>query len=180
MRPDAFMTVARKNKFVDGESTDTELGSDGGLIEILSFSHTIAQVEKAPKTTDQTQLSEHAPLKVVKLLDVGSPKLHDYASQRVDDLLVTLSLLHRTGDSKAKPDAWKREKYLEIKLEHATISRIQLVLDPRVHNLNRRYVRDAEVLAMGPVEELEIAFGKITFWYGKASNKMTWTHTKYA
>lgn len=182
MRPDAIMLVSRDNKSVDGESTDVATGDDSTPIEILSFSYGIEQVERAPTTAGQAgaaHLAEHLPIRVLRLLDNASPTLHDYAGKRYDDLMIGIALFNRTGDSKGKSDSWTREIYAELTLSHAMISGVKVVLDPSVHEIGRPYPAGSECYGMGPLEELEITYGKIVFSYGKSSNKMTWTHSKY-
>lgn len=163
---DAFLKLEAPP--LEGESTDKEHAKE---IEILSFDQTIIRQPKSAGTTQGNAgkvKSEHKPLTIIKPVDKSSPKLYQAASAGTVYKKAVISLCQPSGTTETTSSKWKKIVYLEVTLEGVHIVRAHLVGDPRLHAFGRSTsfpITAGEVLAMGPLEEIDLAYAKIEWMY---------------
>ena len=171
MQLDAFMKIEEPQ--LAGESTDNLLT---GQIEILSFEQAIVRRSQLGTAASESQAktkatAEHLPIRIIKPLDKTSPKLMEAISKGTVYKRVTLSLCQPSGTTDTSSSSWKRIVYLEVKLEGVHLASFRFLGDPDLH-----YTALPGVF--GPVEELELAYKKITWMYkggsGSANISGSW------
>ena len=155
-----------------GESTDADHTNE---IEILSFEQLVQRSagSAAPTGGDSgKKIGAHlSPIRVVKQLDKATPKLMEAAAKGTVYNKVTLQLCQPSGTADTASSSWKKIVYYEVVVEKVHISSIQWIGDPSLHYT-------ALPGAIGPSEELELAFRKIKWMYkggtGTANISGTW------
>lgn len=104
---------------VDGVPSESKDDKHSDWIEILSFSHSIAQQRSATKSSAggaTTGRCDHGEFVIVKQLDKASPKLYEYCSSGKHIKEVVVELWRASGD--------KKQKYMEFKMEEVLISSV--------------------------------------------------------
>lgn len=139
---DAFMKV----KDCEGESTDEK---HKGWVEIHSYSFGVHQSGQGARSASGGGIVERASFtdfSITKHLDKTSPKLFLYAANgtHVD---VTIELCRATG---------QKQKYMEIKLEHVTVS---------------AYHQGANKAGQLPTEQVSFNAGKMEIEYEQLDEK---------
>jgi type VI secretion system Hcp family effector len=113
MAVDCFLKI----EGVKGESTDAK---HKDWIEVLSYSHGVAQMVSGDRSTGGAASGErcdHQDFSVVKSLDIASPTLDLYCCQGKHIPTVTVELCRATG---------AKEKYMEYKMEKVIISSVSI------------------------------------------------------
>jgi type VI secretion system secreted protein Hcp len=99
-----------------GESTDSE---HKDWIELLSFSHSIAQPASATATSaggGTTARCQHSDYSISKYVDLASPKLYELCSSGKHIKSVKIEMMRASGD--------KRVKYMVVELGEVVISHV--------------------------------------------------------
>jgi len=195
VRLDAFLKF---NPAVAGESTDNIHPAE---IEILSFQHRIFREGKYQADGNAPRPS-HGSLRLVKAIDEASPQLYD--AMPTPKLFTTATLVVR---GQYFDDTANKNKYgplYNVELSNAYLTRIHLVSNPRLYLLSGDQVGTTgmaeiadnsaavhghwfnlpmladDIAAVGMLEEIDLVYEKITWWYQKAATKTGWDRSRNA
>ncbi|MEQ8788336.1 MAG: type VI secretion system tube protein Hcp [Pirellulaceae bacterium] len=164
---DAFLKIDQPA--ITGGSTDSLFA---GQIEIISFSQAIERTRPLTPTGSASPgnyaRSEHKPITIIKEIDMSSPKLYQAACAGTTYDTAVITLCQPSGTTQQTSDNWKKIPYMQITLTQVNITRAHLVGDPRLHpfGASEHYPLIAgEVTAMGPVEEIDLAYQVIQWNY---------------
>ncbi|MFO0948997.1 MAG: type VI secretion system tube protein Hcp [Planctomycetota bacterium] len=142
---DAFLKIDG----IPGESQDSKHKE---WIEILSYSHGVAQLSSGSSSSGGARSAErcdHADFSVVKTLDKASPKLNLFCCNGTHIKEVTIELCRATGD---------KQKYMEYKLSDVLVSSVR----PGGSS------KGGDSL---PLEEVSFNYGKIDWIYTATDHK---------
>ncbi len=142
---DAFLEIEN----VPGESTDK---GHGDWIEILSFSHGLAQMSSGSRSSGGgggAERCDHSDFSVIKALDKASPKLALACCKGEDVGKVTLELCRATGD---------KQTYMKYVMEGVLVSSV-------------RPGGSAQGGEKLPLEEVAFNYSKITWTYTETDHK---------
>lgn len=166
---DAFMKFEEPSLM--GESRNAEHTDE---ISILSLDHAILREPLAAGSkagTNQKPRSEHRPVTIIKQLDKASPKLYQACCQGTVYQKVTIYFRQPGRDGNPN----NRVVYLEILLEGVNITRAHLVGDPKLQQFGKTSlytVDSAELIDLGPLEEVDLNYTKIQWLYKGETGKM--------
>ncbi len=134
---------------IPGESTDDK---HGGWIEVLSYSHGLAQPTSGSSSSGGGRSAErcdHQDFSIVKTLDKASPKLALYCCNGAHIPKITVELCRASGD---------KQKYMQYVLSESIVSSVR----PGGSS------QGGEEL---PLEEVSFNYGKIEWVYTETDHK---------
>lgn len=146
--------------WIDGIDGPSKLKDREKSFEVLSFEHEVTAPFEA-RSGEVTGQRVHHPLKVLKTVDEGSPKLYK-AIKKKEHLTVEIKW-YRPAPEGSKP----MQHYFTTKLENAKLVSIK----PQVPNVN-----ETAHSGTGHLEELSFVYDTITWTFqGGGAQKDKWT-----